>query len=156
MHLGKKTQALISILALTTLAACSSDNDTPTISLSWSTCEENPELQCSTLEVPVDYQQPEGEKINIAMYRVPATGSNRFGSLILNPGQPKEDIFMPLLQFNLLPESITSRYDIISFDRRGSGKSAPVDCTAEGVVVPGGYPDANDLIALKWVTTCSI
>jgi hypothetical protein len=50
----------------------------------------NNTFQCARLEVPLDYEQPDGQTAQIALLRVPATGepSKRIGSLLLNPGGP--------------------------------------------------------------------
>ena len=47
------------------------------------------DLECATLDVPLDYDEPDGDTIEIALARVPATDADeRIGSLVFNPGGP--------------------------------------------------------------------
>ena len=62
-------------------------------SLDWGACDDEPavdiDLQCSTLEVPLDHEDPDGETIDIA--RRPGAGDRpdeRIGSLVFNPAAP--------------------------------------------------------------------
>jgi hypothetical protein len=48
----------------------------------WEACGAD---QCGTLEVPLDYAEPDGETIEIALEMAPATG-DRIGSMVVNPG----------------------------------------------------------------------
>ena len=52
--------------------------------LSWQACGD---AQCAQLEVPLDYAQPRGRTIELALLRVPARGE-RTASLVVNPGGP--------------------------------------------------------------------
>lgn len=103
--------------------------------LEWGTCDdpvtELSGLECATLEVPVDPNEPDGPTTSIALARSPATGSadERIGSLILNPGGPGgsglEFLAGTAVAF---PSVITDRFDLVSFDPRGVGRSSPVRC----------------------------
>ena len=55
-------------------------------SLDWETCRED--FECATLEVPLDYEAPDAGTIEVAVLRSPATGDDRIGSLLVNPGGP--------------------------------------------------------------------
>ena len=52
--------------------------------LEWTDCDG---AECATLEVPVDYADPEGPTLGIAVLRSPSTGDAR-GALVVNPGGP--------------------------------------------------------------------
>ena len=55
-------------------------------SLRWSSCSGG---QCAQLTVPVDYANPSGATIELALLKVPASSaSDRVGSLVVNPGGP--------------------------------------------------------------------
>jgi pimeloyl-ACP methyl ester carboxylesterase len=94
--------------------------------LEWTAC--GGAFQCSKLTVPVDWGRPDGDVLQIAVLRKRATGS-RIGSLLLNPGGPgvggaswvkaAADTFGRPLQ---------SAYDLVGWDPRGTGGSAPVRC----------------------------
>lgn len=47
----------------------------------------SPDLRCARMEVPLDYQNPDGRTARIALLKVPARGE-KLGSLVLNPGGP--------------------------------------------------------------------
>lgn len=90
-------------------------------------------LECGAMVVPLDYSAPERERIQIALVRQPATGDaeQRRGSLVLNPGGPGGSGLDMLFDEVFSPE-IREAYDLVSFDPRGVGGSAPVACHGTG------------------------
>ena len=89
-------------------------------------------FQCAKVKVPLDYSQPGGQTIEIAMKKHPATGSARQGTLFMNPGGPGgsgvDDIGgMPTSTF----AGVQSAYDIIGFDPRGVGSSTAITCSSD-------------------------
>nr|WP_246481676.1 alpha/beta hydrolase [Amycolatopsis umgeniensis] len=109
--------------------------------LTWGPCPADiatPRLQCATLDVPLDYQRPGGEKIRVAVSRLPSTHrAQRRGVLLLNPGGPSSGLGMPLsLVQRGLPAEVTDKYDLIGFDPRGLGHSTRVTCDLKPVRDP--------------------
>ncbi|WP_399884301.1 alpha/beta hydrolase [Streptomyces sp. BBFR51] len=106
--------------------------------VSWGECPDGtslPGLECGTLEVPLDYREPEGEKIDIAISRMAAADPHkRRGVLLTNAGGPGEPgLNYPLvLKYYGVPQSVLDTYDVIGFDPRGVGHSSPVTCGLEG------------------------
>ena len=96
--------------------------------LDWSDCEGRAE--CATLTVPLDYEQPTGEKIELALLKVPALSADaRIGSLVVNPGGPGAPGTSYAAQADQVFRSpLLEQFDIVGFDPRGTGASAPVDC----------------------------
>ena len=88
------------------------------------------DLECATLEVPRDYDEPDGETIDIALARVPATDADeRIGSLVFNPGGPGGSGIEFLQSAALVvPEEVAAKFDLVGFDPRGVGASTAVDC----------------------------
>ena len=86
--------------------------------------------QCATLQVPLDYADPNGRKITVAVSRVRAANpGSRRGVLLLNPGGPGgPGLDLPGIFAALLPRSVLDRYDLIGFDPRFVGTSTPVSC----------------------------
>ena len=89
-------------------------------------------FQCAKVTVPLDYSQPDGQTIEIAMKKHLATGSTRQGTLFMNPGGPGgsgvNDIgVMATTTF----AGVQSAYDIIGFDPRGVGSSTAITCTSD-------------------------
>ncbi|TDD99062.1 alpha/beta hydrolase [Jiangella asiatica] len=98
-----------------------------TQSLDWESCGQD--FQCSTVRVPVDYDDPGGDTIELALLRAPATGEERLGSLLVNPGGPgASGVEYAQQTFSVASEQVRERYDIVGFDPRGVGQSAPIDC----------------------------
>ncbi|MBA2955442.1 alpha/beta fold hydrolase [Nocardioides sp. MAH-18] len=99
--------------------------------LHWRDCDD---AECGELTVPVDYRDPGGETIDLALLKVPAADPDaRIGSLVVNPGGPGA----PGTDYagsarEVFRQPILDAYDIVGFDPRGTGHSAPVDCLADG------------------------
>ena len=80
--------------------------------------------------MPRDYDEPDGDTIDIALARVPATDADeRIGSLVFNPGGPGgSGIEFVQSAALVVPEDIAARFDLVGFDPRGVGASTAVDC----------------------------
>ncbi len=110
------------------------DDTDETGSLDWGTCGEAPavdlDLECSTLAVPLDHEDPDGETIDIALARVPATDPDeRIGSLVFNPGGPGGSGIEFLSSAAVaVPTEISERFELVGFDPRGVGASSAVEC----------------------------
>lgn len=56
--------------------------------LTWRACGV-PGFECSTMKAPLDYAEPAGTSVKLAVARKKATGpGKRIGSLLVNPGGP--------------------------------------------------------------------
>ncbi len=64
--------------------------DAPVPVLEWAPCEElGEDVECATAAVPLDYDDPTGETVNLDLARHVATDElNRIGTLFVNPGGP--------------------------------------------------------------------
>ena len=68
--------------------------------------------------------------------------ANRIGSILLNPGGPGNSGVLSLpLQYATLPVSLRERFDIVEFDPRGIGESAPVQCFASTAAQRAGFAE---------------
>jgi pimeloyl-ACP methyl ester carboxylesterase len=104
----------------------------PVPRLTWTPCtgEGLAGLDCTTGQVPLDYDRPNGTRIGVAAARRPADDqANKVGTLFLNPGGPGGSgvDFVPAAPFIFRPE-ILARFDIVGLDPRGTNRSAPVRC----------------------------
>ncbi|TDC84896.1 alpha/beta hydrolase [Actinomadura sp. 7K507] len=109
----------------------------------WKRCTGLPEIppgagtpasgfRCATLKVPLDYAEPSGRTIGIALIKVPATDPrHRIGSLLFNFGGPGGDGIGTLAQAAGQYAELGTRYDLVGFDPRGVGRSAPVTCVGD-------------------------
>ena len=94
--------------------------------LDWKACDGS--FQCASLDVPLDYDKPDGEQITLALVRRPADNPDqRVGSLLVNPGGPGGS-GIDLAENKQFPKDIQQRMDVVGFDPRGVGKSSPLDC----------------------------
>ncbi|WP_244931090.1 alpha/beta hydrolase [Nocardioides sp. W7] len=97
--------------------------------LRWESCRDR--FECSTLTVPLDYAEPAGETIDLALLRAPAGDPDgRVGSLVVNPGGPGAPgtDYAASGQFG---KRLAAGFDIVGFDPRGTGQSSPVDCLSD-------------------------
>ncbi|RZB14980.1 alpha/beta hydrolase [Streptomyces sp. F001] len=138
------------VLLSSGLAGCSDDGsqdeDLTAQELSWKACPapaqaqgggeapsplpDGGDWQCATMKAPLDWDDPEGDTIDIALIRAQTSGaeSRRIGSLIFNFGGPGGSGVTTLPAFGADYATLRTRYDLVSFDPRGVGRSAPVWC----------------------------
>ena len=99
----------------------------PDAPLTWTRCGA---LQCATLTVPLDYDGSAPGTVDVAVARRPAGDpSRRIGALVVNPGGPG----VPAIDYlravaGSLPAPLRQRFDLVTFDPRGVGRSDPVEC----------------------------
>ncbi|MGW3285810.1 alpha/beta hydrolase [Streptomyces sp. NPDC001002] len=138
------------VLLSSVLAGCGGDDtkdeDLSAQTLSWKDCPApsqaeggggapsplpgGDEWQCATLKAPLDWDKPKGDTIGLALIRVKASGDKgkRIGSLVFNFGGPGGSGVTTLPAFGTDYAKLRTRYDLVSFDPRGVGRSAPVEC----------------------------
>ena len=102
----------------------------PTPVLHWTTCQQTD--QCATAELPLDYHDPHGAKIKVALLRVRAKDPrHRLGTVFVNPGGPGDSArAWAALIPQALPKAILDRFDIVGVDPRGVGASTRIRCFA--------------------------
>lgn len=92
----------------------------------WKGCADG--FQCATLTVPLDDARPALGTVALAMTRHRATGK-KVGSLFVNPGGPGASAVGYLQAvWSGLPGGVKSSFDVVAFDPRGVGRTAPVRC----------------------------
>ncbi|MFD7466564.1 alpha/beta hydrolase [Streptomyces tendae] len=91
--------------------------------------------QCATLRTPLDWKNPSGESMDLALIRARAAGDpdERIGSLLFNFGGPGGSGVATLPGLAADYEKLRTRYDLVSFDPRGVGNSAGVRCLDAGL-----------------------
>jgi len=96
--------------------------------LKWSSCEED--FECAKLLVPIDYTDFKTGTFKISVVKYLAQDKRkRIGSLVLNPGGPGgSGVDYALSAPFLFDPEILDSYDIVGFDPRGVGESAPIRC----------------------------
>ena len=102
-------------------AAGSSEEETDTATFS-----------CAVITVPLDYANPKGETISIAVKKRAATGGHAQGTLFINPGGPGDSgVSFAERAGNAFSPDLLNAYDIIGFDPRGVGSSTAITCTSD-------------------------
>src|ERR1700693_2647598 len=98
----------------------------------WSKCyAQLGPFECGTVQAPLDYNQPNGATISIAVVRRPASDpQRRIGSLFLNPGGPGgSGVDFTLFAGPFLYNSeVRARFDLVGFDPRGTNRSTALRC----------------------------
>src|SRR5690625_5303158 len=86
-------------------------------------------LECGTLTVPLDHDDPDGRTLDLAVVRHPAEGGadGRQGSLVINYGGPGAS-GVGALNTPRFGEDVREAYDLVSFDPRGVGASEGLAC----------------------------
>ncbi|GAB2545618.1 alpha/beta hydrolase [Nocardia heshunensis] len=135
MRITPTAKALLSTVLLAAIcAACGSSDTTRSAPqpITWKPCpaEYGTSVQCADIEVPLDWDKPDGEKITVGIDRLPATDPGRsLGPLVVNPGGPggsgTELVAVESQHPGMFPDEIRTRFDLIGLDPRGIGTSRP-------------------------------
>lgn len=110
--------------------------------LTWRACaktakdwpvDDDTRTECSMLTVPLDYANPQGRKIKIAVSRIKAADpGRRRGVLVISPGGPGvSNIDSPATYAAGRLGTLAVDHDLIGFDPRGVGYSDKIKCDWE-------------------------
>jgi pimeloyl-ACP methyl ester carboxylesterase len=130
-----------------------------TASVMWKPCGN---VECAPLSVPLDWKHPKGPHITLALARLPASGK-RIGVLFTNPGGPgASGIDFLHGAADAFPNEIRRQFDLVSWDPRGTGASAPLRCLdrLDAFYAVDRSPDtkaeigANEAAAKQFVAGC--
>jgi pimeloyl-ACP methyl ester carboxylesterase len=122
----------------------------------WKGCDHG--FDCAKVRVPVNYAAPTGPSIALAVVRLRSKGGgDRLGSLLLNPGGPGvSGIGYARAAESKITSTVRKHYDVVGFDPRGVGQSAPIRCLSDAEMdrftTQDGSPDdsveESQLVAL--------
>ncbi|MFJ3922106.1 alpha/beta hydrolase [Streptomyces sp. NPDC090022] len=108
--------------------------------LAWGSCVQGPDdtkgrdldkagVQCAGVTVPLDYADPRGRTITVAVSRLRATDTrHRIGAILQNNGGPGGGAVESPPETRAAMKDVGARYDIVGFDPRFVGRSTPLDC----------------------------
>jgi pimeloyl-ACP methyl ester carboxylesterase len=153
---GAKWIRLAAVLAAIA-AGCLAGPATAGAKLSWGKCYGGP-FQCTTVHVPLDYAQPNGPTISLAVVRLPATDpAHRIGSLFLNPGGPGGSgvDYTVFAGPDLYTPEVRARFDLVGFDPRGIARSTALRCFGndkQWMFTPFAFPLTQDELQ-QWIAT---
>jgi len=98
--------------------------------IAWRGCHNG--FDCTKVRVPVDYAAPTGPSIALSVVRLRSKGGDRLGSLLLNPGGPgASGVGYAEAADRVTSGDVRKHYDIVGFDPRGVGESAPIRCLSD-------------------------
>ncbi|MGQ0466616.1 MAG: alpha/beta hydrolase [Sporichthyaceae bacterium] len=130
------TAGALCLAGLSTVAALAPGSSAlAAVSIAWGECDSSGlagiGAECGFLSVPLDYANPGGKKIKLAVSRAKATvpAAQRQGVMLANPGGPGgSGLGMAGLR-DLVSQGAGKSYDWIGWDPRGVGSSQPaVSC----------------------------
>lgn len=149
-----RQRAPVAALVLLSVYACGSTTDGDSVvavgsaviaakhhsrgSIDWKPCELE-ELRdggavCGTLEVPLDYGDPRGQQIKLALAMVEHSvpDAEYQGIMLSNPGGPGASGLSMAVIGQYVPNAVGLAYDWVGFDPRGVGASEPrLTCSDE-------------------------
>ncbi|MEU4126020.1 alpha/beta hydrolase [Streptomyces virginiae] len=108
--------------------------------LDWGSCVKGPDdaagrdldrsgASCADVTVPLDYADPRGRTITVAVSRLKATDTRRrIGAVLINYGGPGGTAVESPPHVREAMKEVGARYDIVGFDPRFVGRSTPLDC----------------------------
>lgn len=93
--------------------------------LTWEDCGDG---ECADIEVPVDYDEPDGETATLRAVRFLATGDGT-RALFVNPGGPGGSaIDYARSLASSMGDKVRDAFTIVGVDPRGVGESTPLEC----------------------------
>ncbi len=94
--------------------------------VAWQDCGER--RTCADVQVPLDYAEPGGERIELSVTRYAATGVGD-RTIFVNPGGPGGSaVDFAGVMASTFGESVREEFAVVGVDPRGVGESEPVDC----------------------------
>ena len=135
MPWGRRAAAAAVVSVSLMSLGCSAQPRENSEALEWADCadwvdtETLPTAQCTTVAVPVNWNDaanPEAPQAQLAVIRIPASG-DRMGVLFANPGGPGASAveFVERFAAEFADSELGHRFDIVGFDPRGTGFSTP-------------------------------
>jgi pimeloyl-ACP methyl ester carboxylesterase len=103
--------------------------------IEWGECTDEDaadDVECATFTVPLDYDDPDGDTLDLALVRFPAQGK-REGAVLFNPGGPGASGFTPVaVNGSLFARELNlQNFDMIGFDPRGVDRSNGLRCLTD-------------------------
>ena len=94
----------------------------------WVACADG--MQCADVFAPLDWADPEGERITLRLVKHPAENGSPLGTVFVNPGGPGASGADYIASYidGAVGAPVRENYDVIGWDPRGVGDSSAVSC----------------------------
>ena len=125
--------------------------------LNWKNCADSA-AKCATIKVPLDWAKPASGSINLALNYLPSTGNADLGWIVENPGGPGGSgiDFVAGGGEQVGSANLRKHYNVLGFDPRGVGRSAPIKCLSAKATdeflygtTPGAPGSATEMAAQR-------
>lgn len=96
--------------------------------IAWSPCEDRAGVECGVLAVPLDHAQPDGEAVQVEVYRVPAWRHEARGAVVLlagEAGMSGGDLFGPA---TFTFRELGASFDLVSYAPRAVAGTLALSC----------------------------
>lgn len=138
-------------LSLAGFDGASASPGTPAVAaaIDWASCPDGSSDECALFPVPLDYGDPGGATIKLAVRMRPATELPYLGVMLVNPGGPGGSGTGMVGLADNVPGGVGRQYDVIGWDPRGVGASRPAlrcDSSHFGTNRPSYVPSTRKLM----------
>lgn len=136
---------------------------TSPMAIDWAECSFDPaaddgRAQCATVNVPLDYAEPDGETIELRIKRLPAANGNSRGQVWILHGGPGASAVHDM---HGLARTLPERHrdlDIVAVDHRGTGGAARLSCPGQesseseygSAIAPDEWPACIEYLKATW------
>ncbi|MEV8435818.1 alpha/beta hydrolase [Actinosynnema sp. NPDC051121] len=111
--------------------------------IGWQPCPDQPAAECGTVAVPLDWSDPRGPKVDLAVSRVRATDpTRRIGVVFVDAGGPGGS-GAEFARAPFLSAEVRARFDVVGFDQLGTNNSSAIRCSLD-VTAPNPGDDPAD------------
>jgi pimeloyl-ACP methyl ester carboxylesterase len=93
-------------------------------------CEKRSSVLCGSVTIPLDRTGAVAGRVKLSVLRLPASKRPHVGTLMVLAGGPGESATGALALTALSLGKAASRFDLVAFDQRGTGKSGELRCRA--------------------------
>ena len=136
-HWFRRALEALPVLALVSSFGARALADQASPPLRWQACQDytlaSHGYECASFNRPLRRGEPDGPHVELAVFRLPATGSaqERIGTLFFNPGGPGQPGGGSATKGMFLPPKVRRAFDFVTWDPRGLGQSKPAlaDCS---------------------------
>ncbi|MFE2757854.1 alpha/beta hydrolase [Actinosynnema sp. NPDC059335] len=99
--------------------------------IAWQPCPDQPAAECGTVSVPLDWADPRGPRVDLAVSRVRAGDpARRIGVVVVDAGGPGGS-GAEFARAPYLSAEVRARYDVVGFDQLGTNNSSAIRCSAD-------------------------